>query len=422
MLLTSRHDLERIDLPLNVDACEPAEHGTKVTLSQLNPRFSLPTPEVLKEMLALEYGRNAGFRITVNDEPLTHEDIQGKAITRTVELPGAGTVTIRYTIMESSKGAKHAGIVTRVGGKIVGKPSWFGLEDEELIPRKLLNRVVGEIEADGLEGDVTADWGALFENSAAYRAVQDWARADLKTSVNKVFSNEVNLAKARYQKRINELLSKLPEHRRSFATKALEGVLRKYYSESEERIEILISLMLEAFEHDEYWAVCQKIEMAERMDVSTLAAALQEFGLADLAYMGQQAHRRLQFLDEVDALARNETTLESTMHTALETNLWVFGSEYTLMASNKTLANTIKKYTNQTLTGRTASTRPDLLLAQNVLGRYLLIEFKRPSHAIGRDDENQAEKYRDQLTLYYDPIVGNGQRGYSFFGQLGTTP
>jgi hypothetical protein len=43
-------------------------------------------------------------------------------------------------------------------------------------------------------------------------------------------------------------------------------------------------------------------------------------------------------------------------------------------------------------------------MAQNVDMRYLLIEFKRPSHPIARDDENQAEKYRDALTPRFSPI------------------
>ena len=52
--------------------------------------------------------------------------------------------------------------------------------------------------------------------------------------------------------------------------------------------------------------------------------------------------------------------------------------------------------------GGRALQRPDLFLAENVLNRYLLIEFKRPSHSIDRDDENQAEKYRDEV----DPLIG----------------
>ena len=196
----------------------------------------------------------------------------------------------------------------------------------------------------------------------------------------------------------------MPEYRREFAAKALDRVMRKFYGESEEKIDVLTTLVLESFERDEYWAICQKIEEAQRADVVTLADALQEFGLVDLAYMGQQASRRLQFLDEMDRLAQIESTQEATMHKALETNLWVFGSEYTLMASNKTLATTLDQYGSKKFSGPTASKRPDLFLAGNVLGRYLLIEFKRPSHTIGRDDENQAEKYRDDLNSRFDPI------------------
>lgn len=404
VLLQAKGDLEKVDLPITVDDCNPETNGTTITLSSLNTRFTVPSPEALREILALEYGRCSGFNILVNDEPLSHEDIQGQVFTKTVELPGAGTVTMRFTIMTGAKAARHAGIVTRVGGKIVGKPSMFGLDGLDEIPRKLLNRVVGEIEADGLEGDVTADWGALFENSAAYQAVQQWAQENLKESVGNVFSQEVSLAKARRQKKIDEVLSKLPEHRREYAAKALDRVMRRFYGESEERIDVLISLVLEAFEKDEYWMVCQKLQEAQRSDVVLLAEALQEFGLVDMAYLTQQARRRLQFLDELDALAKNAATLEAAMHQALENNLWVFGLEYSLMASNQTLAATIKQYCDEEFKGPRAAKRPDLFLAQNVLMRYLLIEFKRPSHTITRDDENQAEKYRDDLTPRFEPI------------------
>jgi hypothetical protein len=399
MLLASKVDLGRIKLPLIVAPCKSKEHGTKIILSNLNSRFSVPSPEELREFLALEFGRFAGFSIRVNGELLSNEDIQGKSVSGTAQLPRAGPVSLRFTIMDGTKGAKGAGIVTRVGTKTVGKPGWFGLESDEDLPRKLLSRVVGEIEADGLEGDVTADGGALFENSTAYKEVQDWARGQLKVELTKVFAKEVSLVKARRRKVLNQYLSKIPEHRRQFAERALDKVMRQYYGESEERIDALIHIVLEAFEKDEYWTVCQKIEDARHADIVTLAEVLQEFGLVDLAYMGEQARRRILYLDEVDALARDQGTLESTMHKSLETNLWVFGPEFSLMASNKTLAKTIEEFTNKKFTGITARKRPDLLLTQDISDRYMLIEFKRPSHTIDRDDENQAEKYRDDLAL-----------------------
>ena len=67
------------------------------------------------------------------------------------------------------------------------------------------------------------------------------------------------------------------------------------------------------------------------------------------------------------------------------------------MSSEKTLARVIEKYTNERFSGSRANKRPDLFLAKDITRRQLLIEFKRPSHILSRDDENQAEKYRDDL-------------------------
>lgn len=41
-----------------------------------------------------------------------------------------------------------------------------------------------------------------------------------------------------------------------------------------------------------------------------------------------------------------------------------------------------------------------MFLAQDLQQRHVLIEFKRPSHDINRDDETQAIKYRDDLARY----------------------
>ena len=47
--------------------------------------------------------------------------------------------------------------------------------------------------------------------------------------------------------------------------------------------------------------------------------------------------------------------------------------------------------------------RPDLLLLSRFTERHVLIEFKRPSHTIGRLDVSQAEQYRDDLTKQFSP-------------------
>ena len=68
------------------------------------------------------------------------------------------------------------------------------------------------------------------------------------------------------------------------------------------------------------------------------------------------------------------------------------------MSSNVTLKTVIRNITGKNeYSGEFAQNRPDLLLTQNILKHYLLIEFKRPSHTITRRDVAQAEDYRQEI-------------------------
>jgi len=385
--------------------CPDEERGTIITLSSLNTHFTLPQPEALRELLALEYGRERDFEIFVNDERLAHEDIPGQKFSATIQLPNAGTVTINFTIMDRPASKSQAGIVMRVGGKIVGRPSLMGLDDDRELPNRLLRQVVGEVVADSLEDDVTADWGAIIENSKAYQEAREWVREQIGHQVRQKFHADVKEQAKRREKVIEQRLSQLPEHRREIARRQLQRVLQKFYGESDDRVDTVVNLMLDAMEKDEYWLVCEHIHKARTGDVEALAAALEQFGLVDLAVISQQARRRLEFLDHLDSLDANPKTLEKEMHTALDRNLWVFGPHYSVMASNQTLARTVEEYTKKKFTGTRKNKRPDLFLVQDAHNRFLLIEFKRPNDAVGRDAEAQAKKYRDDLTPNFGHIA-----------------
>ena len=110
----------------------------------------------------------------------------------------------------------------------------------------------------------------------------------------------------------------------------------------------------------------------------------------------------------LERLANAPATTEKQMHIALQNALWVFGPEYSLMASNRQLKTIIEDYI-----GPDAKDRPDLLLAGNVFKKHLLIEFKKPTLTVGRDAEAQAKKYADTLTgklgLSLDILVIGGE-------------
>lgn len=405
-------DLEAIDLPVETTLCAPEDRGTIITLSGLSQAFDPPSADRLKPVLMLEYGRQEEFTLVVNADTVGVEDIPGQAFEHAEDLPPVGAVRLRFTISDGKKALRQSGVAVRVTGKVVGKPTTFGLDEDEEIPPKLLKKVYGELEADGLAADVTADWGAVIENSTGYSFLSGWAAAHLKRALGAVFANEVQLARARLKQQVQRRLSQLPEHRRPFAEQKIERVLASLYGEKEERVEAVVSVALDAIERDDYFVVVKAVNEAKTEDVSTFAKALGDFGLLDIAVMADQARRRLEFLDQLDALVANPATREMEMHTALEHNLWVLGVDFSLLASNRTLKRVIEEYTARKYTGDRAADRPDLLLVSGVTGKYALIEFKRPDVDITREHEAQATTYRDELITRFPGmevlLIGRG--------------
>lgn len=391
-------DIEKIPLDFEVRAANGQGDGTLIELSALDQQLNFPKAEKIRELLVREYGRELNFTIFVDGDPLSIEDLPGASSRETISLPNAGDVEVGFTIADTKVNPKSPGLTLRVGGKVVGPPSYFGLEDDEEIPRKLLKKVYGEISVAENDSFVTADWGCANESSKAYQEMCELVQDRVKKELKANHARQMSMQKARLQKAIDERLAKIPENRRKFAERALNKILQRFYGESDDRIQTIAEVALDAMEFDEYWTVFENIGSASLGDVSDFAASLQEFGLLELSNIRKQADKRIRFLDYLENLAENSATKEQEVHVALEKNLWVFGLNYSMMASNITLKRMIMAFCDKKYTGNAAQKRPDLLLSQGFDDRYLLIEFKRPSVPIGRPQVAQAEEYRDELS------------------------
>ncbi len=395
-------DVERIELPREVSACDKAEHGTTVTLNHLHQNLSFPSSDRFRPLLVMEYGREHGFTVFVNGERLSVRDVPGESFEATEDLGLHKSVDLTFKIMNQRQPERRSGIAIRVDGKIVGKPGFFGLEEDETIPRDVLRRIYGELSADGLE--TTADWGAVIENSKQGVAMMEWARTHLRAAIDRTFKREMSLQRARLTRAVELRLAAMPEHRRAFAQRTVERFIKRHYDLSDESLQKIVSVLLDALEQDDYAAVIEKIHDAGKTGVAALSEAHEEFGLLELSVIGQQCRRRLEFLDSLDALIAAPDTSEADIHRALAANLWVFGSEYALISSNRTMATIVRTYLDKAYAGKRGDTRPDLLLTAELDRRYVLIEFKEPRHTLVRKDVAQGERYRDDLVGQIQPI------------------
>ena len=398
--LSQVEDIEQLNIGLQSDPCGPELHGTTITLSDLHQGLAYPDANRLRQILLQDYGRQDDFAITIDGKRLDVDDVSGSYSEQEEELPSAGKVKLRFSISDGKSGLRQPGITLRVDGKAVGRPGFFGLDQRDDFPSKLLRKLYGEIEADGLRDHITAGWDAAVENSELLREVEGYVQPILREAYEQQYRREIQLAQARLQRAILARLSALPEHKRVFADRAIKKILDKYYGEPESKVEPVVNVLLEAMERSDYRILLEHIAEATPGDVAGVAERLDEFGLAEMAFLVQQATARQVFLDQLDALARDAATTEAVLHKALERNLWVFGPEYSLFSSNSTLRRQVGDVLGKTYTGDKADKRPDLLLNENLGGQYLLIEFKRPSHALNHDDYVQAIGYRHELAKY----------------------
>lgn len=416
--LSGVEDIEHLDINLLSESCASERHGTTITLTGLHQGMAYPDANKLRQVLLQDYGRQDDFSITVNSKPLDVDDIAGSFTEAEKDLPAAGKVRLRFSISNGKAGLRQPGITLRVDGKSIGKPSFFGLDNQEDFPSKLLRKLYGEIDADGLREHVTAGWDSLVENSELLRAVEEYVRPILREAFEQQYRQEIQLAQARLQKAILVRLSALPEHKRQFADRAIKKVLDKYYGEPESKIEPIVYVLLEALERSDYRTLLEHIADSSRRDISALAEGLNDFGLAEMAYLVEQSSARSLFLDQLDILVCNKSTSEAIMHKALEHNLWVFGPEYSMFSSNTTLRRQVEDYLSKEYVGNKSDRRPDLLLNENIHGEYLLIEFKRPDHSLNHADYLQAISYRHDfgkhISVPIKVLVIGGRRSPDF--------
>jgi hypothetical protein len=397
-LIRARHDLEQIDLPISTAPFDPEESGTEVVLSGINQNFTFPSADRLKRLLVLEYGRMPDFQIYVNEELVDMEDIPGNTYDTDFSLSNGDTANLRYTISDGKHSLKQSGLAFRVGGKIVGNPQYFGLDEREDIPARLLRRVYGEIISDSLEADVTADWGSIIDNSKILEELREKIIPVLENALMEVYRQEIDASRIRLRRRINGNMERVPAYRQAQAQIVMDKVLKKFYGESETRQASVYSLLLDAFEKNDYWPIMQKLE-ASREETSDLTGIFSEFGMIDVALLSQQSTHRLTILRELEHLLQPKTSTND-IRTVLSNNLWMLGNAFSMVSTNPQLAQVIELYIGHKYTNGHAIEAPTLLLLQDFSKRFILLDLKPADHAIELFDRRKAKEFQDDLKVY----------------------
>jgi hypothetical protein len=162
-----------------------------------------------------------------------------------------------------------------------------------------------------------------------------------------------------------------------------------------------------------------KIELLEKLGeeespegIQRLTKQLEEYDLPQLTSVAGIITDRLQKLRLLEATIQNENAYEikgkQSVHKQLARAFWIFNDSYWLLCSNEPLASFLnKKYPEATTEERL---RPDFICA-NDQKNLVIVEIKRPSHTVTKDDINQVQDYLISVDEYY-PSNTFEKKGY----------
>jgi hypothetical protein len=164
--------------------------------------------------------------------------------------------------------------------------------------------------------------------------------------------------------------------------------------------------------------VLEQVMELPKAEIKQLASLLDRTQIAQLIAANTKLSNRLDFLKALKEIAfdpeTNKTTKErSQLHKLLEKHTWIFGEEYDLMASDKSLDAVLERHLGKLRDMTDSPLKPvrrhddtvgivDLMLGQArpAVGRtdYLVVELKRPSVPISAKEVAQIKSYADAVT------------------------
>lgn len=407
-------DREKLNLPsLNLSDIEfdlirtetREENSTKVTLKNLLQHVSSISTSELLVFLAQEFDFTTNFNVYVNGQKLRLKDIPGETLDIRDKIKPYGEVRGNIKIANRKRDIRVPGIMTYVRGKMILGPTLFDINTHGHQYR-VADRILGEIEANFFDPEEPSDLLDEFiistsrdrfnQNNPKFLAYKHWVEKRL-IEISKRLEKEQE--KARREKilksrNVQSLLKGLPRELKKRVLDLIESIVPKLNNLSDSDADTVLGIVVRAAESSAVIEILKKIKEASTIDIKRLASLLQGWGIYEIAAITELIKRRLDILDEFEAVINNMDALEyKDVHKLLEKNPWLLNDNYKLYGSNKSLKVALDLELKKRFRGHKRD-RPDLI-CKSLLEKVVIIELKRPNHLIDSGDYSQLKIYKN---------------------------
>jgi hypothetical protein len=373
----------------------------------------------VREVIGTRFIVDPSFSILLNGRSVQLFDLQTLK-TDTLAIDPYGVVDIYILdVATADRSSKLKGLTWWVNDRMVGEPSWEGLDGEGSIldgRTSEAKRFSFIIRADLLRDEVKHDWSG-FHATGKFNAVGKSVRAYVaKTIYDALAENR----KARKKAALDEhrvLLRELPEQSKQVVAQFVERVQEECPRLSDQDLARTVSIYAKLEQSRTGYDLLKQLAACSPDDLDGWNAIMQRWSAGSATLVLNELGERLTLISRLQDLINDRATDEvHELQPLFERGLWMFGPEYEAVdfRSNRGMAEVIRKFFGRENVAVTRN-RPDFVaLAESSIGAYgadhyaengeafgyrkvLVVELKRGGFTITQSEMDQARDYIKEI-------------------------
>lgn len=409
--------------PFDVKYGPSAQRPDSGTEIRVTVEQNLLTAQEVHDLVGSKFVVDPSFRVLINGTLVELMNLSG-VNEETLSVKDVGEVHLLHVGAggPADRATTLRGITWWVNQRMVGEPSWEGLEGEGAYldgRRSEAKKHSFIIKADILKDSVKADWSGLHA-SKPVNAVKEAVHGAVVRRLSTLLASRRKERKADALKQNRALLKDLAPDARSVVGKFVDDVIETCTSISEKDLGRLVLVLAKMEKARTGYDLLGRLAQCSPDDLDTWNALISTWTADNARLALGELDHRLRVITELEALAHSAKADElHDLQPVFERGLWMFGPEYEAIdfRSNRTLATVVRDFFGGLLNGETlpASKRPDLVALPNAsIGFYgadsydqageiigvrkvLIVELKRGAFNVTQKEVDQARDYSIEI-------------------------
>jgi len=395
--------------------------GTRIDLSDLRHASALDIGALI-ETLSRRFSRTTRgeMQIHINGKPLRDPSIEtmyqfpAGAGFHEETLPSGRKVKYRYSFAKTPIRSKELqGFVIYAHERTAQAPPFFFNVESTASSQHSTRYVSGEIIADYLDEGVDSETDVISTD----RQEIDWEKDELrdlldwgKTLSRKVLRECAEMKGEELEHWIiddTEFALRL-NHLDPSSKKQISGFLRvlgQKSSSDDERTKELADALIRAYEFRTFHDVIDDIQEASQdpEKLEEMLGRLHDWKVLESRAILEIVRGRLSIINKLEQMIVHdapETASKKThdnLHDLLAQYPWLFNPEWQVFAEEKTIGTQLREWGKRDCPEDMAAKRVDFLAFAKDTDELVIIELKRPGHAVDFDEVQRLEQYQVQL-------------------------